>query len=108
MRALASLLLSLSAGAGTWTLGAILWSTLDPTGAGAELLFTIPISLATAAVLAIAGMTLKTFHHPSAKPKTVIPSATRDLGVERLRTPRSRAAMEMTASAGESDLLVIH
>jgi len=41
-----TLLLSLSAGFGTYALGAIVWCVFDPDDVGARLLFTIPIALA--------------------------------------------------------------
>jgi hypothetical protein len=49
------LLLSLSAGSATYAAGAIAWCAIDPDGAGARLLFTIPIALAVMAVPGILG-----------------------------------------------------
>ena len=49
------LLLSLSAGSATYAAGAIAWCAIDPEGAGAKLLFTIPIALAVMAVPGILG-----------------------------------------------------
>jgi hypothetical protein len=53
---LTCLLLSLSAGCGTYALGAITWCTIDPDGAGAKLLFTIPVALVGMAVPGIVGL----------------------------------------------------
>ena len=50
------LLLSLSAGFGTYALGAVTWCVIDPEGAGAKLLFTIPVALAGMTVPGIIGM----------------------------------------------------
>ncbi len=56
MTFLTGLLLSLSAGCATYALGAITWCTIDPEGAGAKLLFTIPVALAGMAVPGIIGL----------------------------------------------------
>ena len=56
MRYLACLLLAVSAGFGTYAIGAVAWSAMDPLGAGAKLLFTIPVALAGMAVPGILGM----------------------------------------------------
>src|SRR3954469_14371124 len=50
------LLLSLSAGFGTYAIGAIVWSTIDPDEVGAKLLFTIPIALAGMTLSGIIGL----------------------------------------------------
>ena len=55
MRYLACLCLSASAGFATYAIGAVAWSAIDPLGAGAKLLFTIPIALAGMAVPGILG-----------------------------------------------------
>jgi hypothetical protein len=55
MTFLTCLLLSLSAGSATYAAGAIAWCTIDPDGAGAKLLFTIPLALAVMAVPGILG-----------------------------------------------------
>jgi len=55
MTFITSLLLSLSAGSATYAAGAIMWCTIDPEGAGAKLLFTIPVALAGMAVPGILG-----------------------------------------------------
>jgi hypothetical protein len=55
------LLLSLSAGFGTYALGAVTWSVIDPEGAGAKLLFTIPVALAGMAIPGIIGLLCWTF-----------------------------------------------
>jgi hypothetical protein len=63
MRLLVCLLLSLAAGSGTYLAGAVVWSTLDPQGAGASLLFTIPPAIAaltTPALLALVGLINRT------------------------------------------------
>lgn len=56
MRLLAYLFLSVAAGFGVYSLGAIAWSMLDPHGAGETLLFTIPIALGGMAIPGILGM----------------------------------------------------
>ena len=56
MTFLTCLLLSLSAGSATYAAGAIAWCTVDPDGAGAKLLFTIPVALAGMAVPGILGL----------------------------------------------------
>jgi hypothetical protein len=53
---LTCLLLSLSAGFGTYALGAITWCTIDPEGVGARLLFTIPVALAGMTIPGIIGL----------------------------------------------------
>jgi hypothetical protein len=55
------LLLSLSAGFGTYAIGAIVWSTIDPDEVGAKLLFTIPIGLAGMTIPGIIGLLCYTF-----------------------------------------------
>jgi hypothetical protein len=55
------LLLSLSAGFGTYAIGAIVWSTIDPDEVGAKLLFTIPIALAGMTIPGIIGLLCYTF-----------------------------------------------
>jgi len=63
---LVCLLLSLAAGFFTYLAGAIIWSTLDPLGAGTSLLFTIPLAIAgamTPALLAMVGVIHRTTLH---------------------------------------------
>jgi hypothetical protein len=55
------LLLSLSAGCGTYAIGAIVWSVIDPSEVGAKLLFTIPIALAGMTIPGIIGLLCYTF-----------------------------------------------
>jgi hypothetical protein len=55
------LLLSLSAGFGTYALGAIVWCVIDPEDVGAKMLFTIPPALAGMAIPGIIGMLCWTF-----------------------------------------------
>ena len=47
-RLMVCLLFSLAAGFFTYLAGAVIWSTLDPLGAGGSLLFTIPLAIAGA------------------------------------------------------------
>jgi hypothetical protein len=68
-----SLLLSLSAGFGSYALGAIVWCVLDPEDVGAKMLFTIPPALAGMGIPGIIGMLCWTFRcdligEPKAKP----------------------------------------
>ena len=56
MRLLVCLLFSLAAGCFTYLTGAVIWSTIDPQGAGASLLFTIPPAIAGVAVPALLAM----------------------------------------------------
>src|SRR5688500_8843957 len=56
LKYLVCLLLSLAAGFGTYALGAVAWCTIDPAGAGAKLLFTIPIAIVGMAIPGIVGM----------------------------------------------------
>ena len=53
MRIATCLLLSLAAGAGVYTAAAVLWSLVDPQGAGRTLLFTIPIAVVTMAMMGL-------------------------------------------------------
>ena len=55
------LLLSLSAGFGTYALGTIVWCVIDPENVGAKMLFTIPIALAGMTIPGIIGMLCWTF-----------------------------------------------
>ena len=59
---LSCLLLSLATGCATYALGAVCWSVWDPHGAGAKLLFTIPIALAGMAIPGITGLLCVAFH----------------------------------------------
>jgi hypothetical protein len=56
MTLMISLLLSLSAGCGTYALGAIVWCVIDPEGVGARMLFTIPIALAGMTIPGVIGL----------------------------------------------------
>jgi hypothetical protein len=56
MKYLAFLFLSVAAGFGVYSLGAVVWSIVDPHGAGETLLFTIPIALGGMAIPGILGM----------------------------------------------------
>ena len=62
MRLLAYLFLSVAAGFGVYSLGAIAWSMIDPHGAGETLHFTIPIALGGMAIPGILGMLCLVFH----------------------------------------------
>jgi hypothetical protein len=55
MKVLGYLLLSLAAACGVYALGAVVWSMIDPHGAGETLLFTIPIALGGMAIPGILG-----------------------------------------------------
>jgi len=66
MKFVVCLLLSLAAGFFTYLAGAVVWSTLDPQGAGASLLFTLPLAVAGAVaptLLAIAGLINRALFH---------------------------------------------
>jgi hypothetical protein len=56
MKVLVCLLFSLAAGFFTYLAGAVIWSTLDPLGAGGSLLFTIPLAIAGAIAPALVAM----------------------------------------------------
>ena len=56
MKYLVALMLSLAAGFGVFTFGAVIWSALDPSGAGRAFLFTIPIAIVCMVVLGLFGM----------------------------------------------------
>ena len=56
MKVIGYLLLSLAAACGVYALGAVVWSMIDPQGAGQTLLFTIPIALGGMAVPGILGV----------------------------------------------------
>jgi hypothetical protein len=56
MRVVVSLLFALAAGCGTYSLGAVIWASLDPEHAGKVLLFSIPLALAATAVPALFGV----------------------------------------------------
>jgi len=53
MRVIVCILLAIAGGFGAYILGAVVWSLIDPTGAGAALLFTIPIAIVGMAVPAL-------------------------------------------------------
>ena len=61
MRLVVCLLFALTAGCGTYAVGAVLWSAADPEGAGVVLLFTIPIAIAAAAMPALLGVLVLIF-----------------------------------------------
>jgi hypothetical protein len=50
------MLLSLAAGFFTYLAGAVIWSTVDPQGAGSSLLFTLPPAVAGVAAPALLAM----------------------------------------------------
>ena len=50
MRLLICVLLSLAAGFFAYLAGAVVWSTIDPQGAGSTLLFTLPLAVAGVAM----------------------------------------------------------
>ena len=56
MRLVVCLLFALAAACGTYALGAIVWSAVDPEHAGVILLFTIPLAIAAAALPALLGI----------------------------------------------------
>ena len=56
MKLLVCVLLSLAAGFFTYLAGAVIWSTVDPQGAGSSLLFTIPPAIAGMAAPALLGV----------------------------------------------------
>ena len=99
MTFLICLLLSLSAGFATYALGAVTWCVIDPDGAGAKLLFTIPVALAGMAVPGIIGMLCCAFRCDFiAEPKPARAPATRPARVPAplrpARTPRPAAVDE--------------
>ena len=56
MKLLVCVLLSVAAGFFTYLTGAVVWSTIDPLGAGTSLLFTIPTAIAGMAAPALLGV----------------------------------------------------
>jgi len=76
------LLISLACGSGLYAAAAVIWSMLDPDGAGRALLFTIPIAVVTMAVMGLlAAVALVLPFEPEAKraparaPATPVPAA---------------------------------
>jgi hypothetical protein len=94
------LLLSLSAGSATYAAGAIAWCTIDPEGAGAKLLFTIPVALAVMAVPGILGAMCLAFRcdfYREPRPAKVV-AATRPAPTP-LRPVRARPAVAAVTAA---------
>ena len=97
------LLLSLSAGFATYTVGAIVWCVIDPQGAGAKLLFTIPLALAGMAIPGIIGLLCAAFRcefiadPEPARQRAAVPARLRPI-----RTPQPATAAG-TASAAPVD-----
>lgn len=56
VRLLVCLLLSVATGAAVYLGGAVVWSLIDPQGAGVPLLFTIPLAIAAVAIPALIGV----------------------------------------------------
>ena len=77
MRVVVSLLFALAAGFGTYSLGAVIWASLDPEHAGKVLLFSIPLALAATAVPALFGVIALVLSgggsRPRRKPKAAAP-----------------------------------
>ena len=96
------LLLSLSAGFATYTVGAIVWCVIDPQGAGAKLLFTIPVALAGMAVPGIIGLLCAAFRcefitdPKPAKQRAAVPARVRPV-----RTPQPAMATAAVATADQ-------
>jgi hypothetical protein len=110
MKYLVCLLLSLAAGFGTYALGAVVWCTIDPDGAGAKLLFTIPIALTGMAIPAILGMLAFVFRTDfirDPKPARAPAAATADsLAPPRsVRTSRARLATAPAMDVDDQDAL---
>jgi hypothetical protein len=94
------LLLSLSAGFATYTVGAIAWCVIDPQGAGAKLLFTIPIALAGMAVPGIIGLLCAAFRCEfTTDPKPVKQRAALPERVRPMRTPQPALATPTAPAA---------
>ena len=97
------LLLSLSAGFATYTVGAITWCVIDPQGAGAKLLFTIPVALAGMAIPGIIGLLCAAFRcefisdPKPARQRVAVPAAR----VRPIRTPQPAMATAAAAPANE-------
>ena len=112
MKYLVCLLLSLAAGFGTYALGAVVWCTIDPDGAGARLLFTIPIALTAMAVPAILGMLAYVFRNEfirepkPAKPAPQPAAASHEsvAPMRPARTSRARLATAPAVGLDEDDL----
>jgi len=99
------LLMSVSAGSATYAAGAIAWCTIDPDGAGAKLLFTIPLALAVMAVPGILGAMCLAFrcdfYREPRTAKAVV--ATRPAPTAPLRPIRPHPAVATTPVAEMDD-----
>ena len=105
---LSCLLLSLAAGFATYAAGAIAWCILDPEGAGAKLLFTIPIAVGGMTIPGIIGMLCVAFRcdwitepKPAKQPARAMatPATPRPT-----RTPRPRHATAPVAQHVDEDV----
>jgi hypothetical protein len=56
MKLVVCLLLSMAAGFATYLMGAVIWATLDPLGAGSALIFTLPPAIAGLSVPALVAL----------------------------------------------------
>jgi hypothetical protein len=92
MRIIVCLLLAIAGGFGAYMLGAIGWSLIDPTGAGATLLFTIPVAIVGTAIPALLAVLILVngcdlvWRKPVAKAR---PVATSVAASAKTRRPRS-------------------
>ncbi len=93
MTFLTSLLLALSAGCATYALGAITWCAIDPDGAGAKLLFTIPLALGGMTVPGILGALCLAFRCDfHSEPRAAKAMATTPAPLSRPRRPATAPA----------------
>jgi hypothetical protein len=94
MRLLVCLFLALACGSATYLAGAVVWSMLDPQGAGAALLFTIPVAIAAAALPAVVGTLALVNQHYLAKRHS--PRCAGESGQERARLRGARSRKQLT------------
>ena len=116
LKYLSCLLLSLSAGFATYALGAVVWCVIDPTGAGAKLLFTIPVAIAGLTIPGIVGMLCLAFRcdwipepKPAKETATPQPAPTPSAADPHppTRKPRSRPATAPATTPVDDDLELV-
>ena len=95
MTLIISLLLSLSAGFGTYALGAIVWCIIDPDDVGAKMLFTIPVALAGMIVPGILGLVGCAFRCEFITEPRVAPTGATPVAAPLRPSRQSRPASEM-------------
>jgi hypothetical protein len=104
MKYLVALLLSLAAGFGTFILGAVIWSALDPSGAGRAFLFTIPVAIVCMVVLGLLGMTaMMTGHFDWSRQETFKPVAEAPVRPKVRKAPAQRPFPAAYPDAGIPD-----